>query len=374
MARADRRPQRPVHDGDLAGRLDLLADVAADAPRLDPLAPASSLVHRHAFLLRGGLDPRRPPCPARRRRAVPARPRRPHGRGVCFLVERPGGHGGARGAGVERAGHHLRPHERKARCRRDRVGRGRRAPDQGDRLFAQPVLLHLARGGHGKRLGEADPARDLERGEVLLKVAPQLILPHRSAGLEADPGEDLLAQVPGRDSHDLRVGDSGMAARDRFDLGGIDVLAAADDHLLEASHDPDVAAGVARRQVAGVEPALAVDRRGRLLGHVEVALHHHRSAGPQLPGRPGREGGAGRRVGDPHLRSGDRASDAAEAQLGRVRRRGLGDDRGGLRQAVGDDEGAWRSRTISSARSTVTGAPATIPVRSDDRSVRGRSG
>jgi hypothetical protein len=56
-----------------------------------------------------------------------------------------------------------------------------------------------------------------------------------------------------------------------LDLLGRDVLALADDHVLEPAGDRDVAAGVDRAQVAGAEPAVVVEGVG-VERRVEVAL------------------------------------------------------------------------------------------------------
>jgi hypothetical protein len=55
-------------------------------------------------------------------------------------------------------------------------------------------------------------------------------------------------------------------------LAGRDVLAPGrDDDVLHAVGDAEVPVGVDRADVAGVQPALGVDRLGGLLGLVQVA-------------------------------------------------------------------------------------------------------
>src|SRR5262245_39473007 len=51
-----------------------------------------------------------------------------------------------------------------------------------------------------------------------------------------------------------------MSVNEILDLGDGDVLAAADDDVLCAADDADVAVAVHARQVAGIEPAVGVDR------------------------------------------------------------------------------------------------------------------
>ena len=91
-------------------------------------------------------------------------------------------------------------------------------------------------------------------------------------------------------------------------LGGADVLAAADDHVLQATDDLDRAGRVDRGEVAGAEPAVGGERLGGL-GGVEIADAHLRSAGEQLAV-----------VVDAHLDLADRVA--------------VGDDRRHLRRSV----------------------------------------
>jgi hypothetical protein len=63
-----------------------------------------------------------------------------------------------------------------------------------------------------------------------------------------------------------------VAEQDLLDLARVDVVAAADDQVLLAVDDEQVAVVVAVGEVAGVEPA-ALERLRGLLGLVVVALH-----------------------------------------------------------------------------------------------------
>src|ERR1700726_3771877 len=68
----------------------------------------------------------------------------------------------------------------------------------------------------------------------------------------------------------LRYG--GMLGHGVLDLGGIDVPAAADDHVLDAVDDVDEAVLIHASGIAGMDPAVA-QRRRRLLGLVPIAQH-----------------------------------------------------------------------------------------------------
>ena len=50
--------------------------------------------------------------------------------------------------------------------------------------------------------------------------------------------------------------DVGVLEEHRFDIGGVDVVAAADDHVLHATRDVDEAVVVEVREVAGAQPAV----------------------------------------------------------------------------------------------------------------------
>ncbi len=87
------------------------------------------------------------------------------------------------------------------------------------------------------------------------------------------------------DHGDLR---HGRVARQRtLHLGGIDVLAAADDHVLHAVHQEHEAIRVHVAAIAGVHPAVA-HGLGRRLRLVPVAEHHVGAAHGDLPHRAAR--------------------------------------------------------------------------------------
>ena len=67
---------------------------------------------------------------------------------------------------------------------------------------------------------------------------------------------DDLAPLLVGEADDGDLGDGGMAVEDLLDLGGEEILAAADDHVLEPADDAAVAALVHRREVARAQPAV----------------------------------------------------------------------------------------------------------------------
>ena len=103
-----------------------------------------------------------------------------------------------------------------------------------------------------------------------------------SAGCRADEGGDLFAPFFVRQSDHRDFADLGVTKQQLFELARIDVFAAADDHVLQAALYRAIAARVHRAEIAGMQPAVAIDRGGGRLGHFEVAEHDVIAAGAVL--------------------------------------------------------------------------------------------
>ena len=89
---------------------------------------------------------------------------------------------------------------------------------------------------------------------------------------ELHEGDDFLIAVDGAADHG-RLHDIAMRIEHRLDLRRIDVEARTDDHFLGAADDMEAIA-VEAREIAGIEPALRIDRLGREIGGAVVAAHH----------------------------------------------------------------------------------------------------
>ena len=140
-------------------------------------------------------------------------------------------------------------------------------------LLAQHELLDLPGAGLGQLVDHHDPLRDLELGEALARE----LLDRLDVGLAPAGGGDErhghLAPALVRRGDDGDLGDRVVRGDRLLDLDRGDVLAARDDHVLEAVAQLDVAVLVHDAEVAGVEPA-ALERLARRLLVVEVAHHH----------------------------------------------------------------------------------------------------
>jgi hypothetical protein len=117
-------------------------------------------------------------------------------------------------------------------------------------------------------LGSSSTIRT-SRGTCRPRAAPcegdDLRLVGARPGLEGDEGEDLLAQLRVGPADDGGLGDGGVLVQHLLDLARVDVVAAADDEVLLAVDDEQVAVLVGVAEVAGVEPAV-LERLGRRLG------------------------------------------------------------------------------------------------------------
>ena len=100
-----------------------------------------------------------------------------------------------------------------------------------------------------------------------------------------------------------------------LDLDRIDVLAAADDHVLDPVGEEKVALLVNVAAVAGAEPAVRRQRRRRLVRPVEVARRHVRRPQPHLADLPRSELATVGRVDDAELHPRQRPTRRAEETL-----------------------------------------------------------
>src|SRR5439155_26530430 len=119
---------------------------------------------------------------------------------------------------------------------------------------AQLRLLDLAHAVAGNLVDEADGLRHFEAREALAAVREELVLGR--VAIDDDEGDPDLAPAIVRDADDGAVPHGPVLVEDGLDLGRIDVLAARDEHVLEAALDPVAAVLSHLRDVAGAQPAV----------------------------------------------------------------------------------------------------------------------
>src|SRR5438270_5215483 len=148
-------------------------------------------------------------------------------------------------------------------------------------LVAQHVLDDLAAGVAGNDVDGLELLGDLLHHQTLVLEEVDHLLE-----LERVPGvlqrHDRAAALPqrriGQPDHS-HVGDLVVGVEEVLDLLGADVLALADDHVLQAPGDDDVALGVDEAEVAGPEEALLVEGLG-VERRVEIAATDLWALGP----------------------------------------------------------------------------------------------
>src|SRR5256885_1661357 len=102
-----------------------------------------------------------------------------------------------------------------------------------DQFVSEVALEDLAGRVPRERIGpEPHADRDFEPGQPLGYERTELVFASVCPGLELHNGPDLLAEYLVGDADDGGVGDRGMLVQRRLDLDAVDVLAAADDHVL----------------------------------------------------------------------------------------------------------------------------------------------
>src|SRR5207249_12152762 len=120
--------------------------------------------------------------------------------------------------------------------------------------------------------------------------------------------------------------------------GRIDVLAAADDHVLQAVADEEVAVVVEESDVARAKPAIGRQGRSGLIRSAPVAGHHGGAARADLAALVRLADGMPLLVDEPDLAQGQRAARRVELACRRSRLE-KGACRGALGHAVGVADG-----------------------------------
>lgn len=169
------------------------------------------------------------------------------------------------------------------------------------------------------------------------------IIQRLNAIVRRDERADHLPVAVVGHAHDAGLAHARVALQRDLDLERVDVLAAADDQVLDAAGDVHVPIHVHARLVAAVHPPGAARVRDHVLararGLAVVPLHDEVAGGGQLAARAARQrAGAVERVHDLDGRVRQRAADGAGAALRRVARRRHAAHGRRLRHAVADDE------------------------------------
>src|SRR3984893_7010343 len=108
-----------------------------------------------------------------------------------------------------------------------------------------------------------------------------------------------------------------MAIEEFLDLARIEVLAAADHHVLDAAGDVAIALGVDHGDIAGVHPAAGIEYVGGFFFFVPIAQHDAVAAGAEFAAfAAGHD--AALEIDDFHLDMGMNAPDRGHPALPRI--------------------------------------------------------
>ena len=138
--------------------------------------------------------------------------------------------------------------------------------------FLEFELLDFAGAGEGEAIHEEDVFGNLVAGNLATAELADVLGGHLSSLVEDDEGTDFLTVFLGRHGSDLDVFDSGHLIEEFLDFARIDVLAATDDHVLDAAGDLVKALLVLDAEVAGVEESVLVNDFGGGLRVLVVAF------------------------------------------------------------------------------------------------------
>src|SRR4051794_16496431 len=125
--------------------------------------------------------------------------------------------------------------------------------------FAQLEFLDLARSRQRERVYDEPVFRRLVRGERGAHVVDQFFLIDDRARRRADEGSYLFTPPLVGDTDHGDFADFRMLEQELLQLARIDVLAAADDHVLQPTFHRAIATRVHRAEIAGVQPAIGID-------------------------------------------------------------------------------------------------------------------
>ena len=135
------------------------------------------------------------------------------------------------------------------------------------------VFLYFPAAGEGEAFHEKYVFRNFVTGDFSFAEIFYIGFVEGFALFEYDECADLFAVFARRHRRHLHVFDLGHFVEEFLYFAGIDVFAAAYDHVFYATGDFEIAFGCFHAQVAGVEIAVAVDDFGGGFGHFVIPFH-----------------------------------------------------------------------------------------------------
>src|SRR3569832_2334161 len=127
---------------------------------------------------------------------------------------------------------------------------------------AQLAFQNYPRRGARKLGAEDERAAILETGQALPAMRQNLFLIETGPGLQHQVGTSYLTPPHIGNSDHRRLAEAFQLTQDRFNLGGIHVLATRDVHILAPIHNVVTAIGVPGGRIARLEPTVTESLAG----------------------------------------------------------------------------------------------------------------
>src|SRR6185436_17541595 len=140
--------------------------------------------------------------------------------------------------------------------------------------LAEHGLLYLAHRVARQVIDEVHRFRDLVVGQRILHCADDGGGIETGVFLRHYDRCDRFAEIGIRDTDHRRLGHAGNSVENQLDLPGIDVVAAADDQVLGAADDGEIALAVECADIAGAEVTVLCKFLARFLRHAPVTRKH----------------------------------------------------------------------------------------------------
>src|SRR5215212_2439641 len=152
--------------------------------------------------------------------------------------------------------------------------------------FAQFAFHDLADGAARQRIAELHGSEPLGLAELAVRPVADFLFRGRGAGPAHAERHRRFAPLIAWDADHRHVDHVRMLQQQHLDVGGIDIEATGDDHVLLAVEQDDETVLVDATHVARLEEELALvvepEQIARLVGLLVVALHHQLGAAGKL--------------------------------------------------------------------------------------------
>merc|ERR1712071_447567 len=148
--------------------------------------------------------------------------------------------------------------------------------------IAHAILLHLAGDCLREIMSKQPVLRNFEISHFERAKLSELVFSYFGVGSEVDPGTNLFTQSIIWNSNDMSFNDSRMSMEDVFNLAGIYILTAANQHVLDATDNLSVTVFIDGSNITSAQPTIFRDGFFRFFFVIPVFQHGRVAAGVQF--------------------------------------------------------------------------------------------